>query len=268
MHIRHYSKPSPQKREGEDALLFNPELQIYGVMDGVTPIADYKDSNGHNGAYLAANLLKTVLERPDAHGSLDDKLKAANGELRRAMIESGIDMRSKHELWASCIAAVQVTEHRIRYVQLGDCMIVARYADGRIDVLTENRVAGIRAKAKAKRERDRQNGMALEDEPFYADLYNSIVYNRTYMANTPEGYGVCNGTEEAVDYIQSGFVPMEQLTHLLLVSDGMFHPELPLERTMEIILQESFDRYVEQVEQAERDKRMNPDDRSAVLLHW
>ncbi|MDF2726023.1 MAG: hypothetical protein K0Q59_5701, partial [Paenibacillus sp.] len=49
MNIRHYSKPSPQKREGEDALLLNDSSHLYGVMDGVTPIDSYRDADGHNG---------------------------------------------------------------------------------------------------------------------------------------------------------------------------------------------------------------------------
>lgn len=269
MQIQHYSKPSPQKREGEDALLLNPVRNIYGVMDGVTPIAEYRDSNGHNGAYLASNTLKAYLERSDGDVvSLVDEVIAANSELRQAMLRSGIDIGIKHELWASCIAAVQVSPDGIRFAQLGDCMAVARYADGRVIVLTHNRVKGVSARAKAKRERDRQNGISVPDERTFAELLPVMMYNRTHMANTPEGYGVANGTEEAVGHIQSGLVPMEGLTHVLLVSDGMFHPDLPLETTVELILQEGFERYVERVEEVERDKSMNPDDRSAVLLSW
>ncbi|TMV52134.1 protein phosphatase 2C domain-containing protein [Paenibacillus mesophilus] len=269
MHIQHYSKPSPQKREGEDALLLNPVRNIYGVLDGVTPIADYRDSNGHNGAYLASNTLKAYLERIDGNaGSLVEEIAAANAELRQAMLRNGIDTGIKHELWASCIAAVHVTPDGIRFAQLGDCMAVARYMDGRVVVLTQNRVKGVSARAKAKRERDRKNGVSVPEESTFAELFPVMVYNRTFMANTPEGYGVANGTEEAVGHIQSGLVPTEGLTHVLLVSDGMFHPDLPLETTMELILQEGFERYVERVEQAERDKSMAPDDRSAVLLSW
>jgi hypothetical protein len=268
MQIRHFTKPSPLKREGEDALLLNPARHIYGVMDGVTPIADYKDENGHNGAYLASNTIKAHMERIDSHDSLVDEVIAANRELRQSMLRNGIDIAKKHELWASCIAAAQVTPGGVRYAQLGDCMVVARYHDGRISVLTENRVKGVSARAKAKRERDRQNGKTVEDEAGFAELYRVMVYNRASMANTPEGYGVANGTEEAVGHIQSGLVPIEGLTHLLLISDGMFHPELPLETTMELILSEGIERYVERVEEAERNKSMIPDDRSAVLLSW
>jgi hypothetical protein len=161
-----------------------------------------------------------------------------------------------------------VTPEQIHYVQLGDCMIVVRYKDGRIARVTENRVAGVRTRSKAKRERDRRNGVVLQDEAYYSEWMNSIVYNRNYMANTDEGYGVLNGMEEAVRYIQSGVIETGLLTDMLIVSDGMFHPDLTLEQTMEIVLQAGFESYVEQVEQAERSKAMNPDDRSAVLLSW
>lgn len=266
--VRHYTKPSPRKREGEDALLLNPARGLYGVLDGVTPISDFRDGDGHNGAYLAANTIKDYLEGAGSSESLIEEVIEANRRLRRAMEESGIDLSVKHELWASCIAAAQVTPHEVRYAQLGDCMVVARYRDGRIDVLTDNRVKGVSARAKAKRALDRQNGRNVDEESSFAELHRVMVYNRTWMANAPEGYGVANGTEEAADHIQSGVVPIEGLGHLLLVSDGMFHPEHPLETTLKLILEEGFDRYVERVEAAERARDMMPDDRSAVLLSW
>ncbi|PYI55423.1 protein phosphatase 2C domain-containing protein [Paenibacillus flagellatus] len=269
MQIRHYSKPSPQKSEGEDALALNPHRGFYGVMDGVTPIADYRDANGHNGAYLASNILKAYLERPDGSGSLLEEVRAANRALREAMVDAGIDLSRKHELWASCLAVAHVTEEGVRFAQTGDCMIVAKFADGSVRVLTENRVNGVSARAKAKRAADRERGLPVEDESHYEELYNVLAYNRSVMANTPEGYGVANGTEEAAEHIRAGFVQAsEQPTDLLLVSDGMFHPGVPLETTLEQIVQEGFETYVERVEAAERERGMRPDDRSAVLLQW
>ncbi|GAA3406452.1 PP2C family serine/threonine-protein phosphatase [Paenibacillus hodogayensis] len=268
MHIQHYSKPSPQKKEGEDAIVLNDAGRLYGVMDGVTPISDYRDAEGHNGANLASNLLRAYFARLDGSGDLVEAVKEANRELRQAMVAGGIDVAAKHELWASCLAVAVVSEDNVRYAQLGDCMAVARYTDGRFAVLTNNRVTGVSARAKLKRERDRQAGKPIEDEAAFAELYKVLVYNRSQMANTAEGYGVANGTEEAGDHIQSGVVPLAGLSHLLLVSDGMFHPGLPLEQTMELVLKEGFERYVERVETAERERRMNPDDRSAILLSW
>lgn len=267
MEIVHYSKPSPQKREGEDALILNPSCGIYGVLDGVTPMASFTDENGHNGAYLAANLFKAALERDNIQGGLTEAIAEANRELNRKMLSYGVDVRIKHELWSTCLSVAHVTGEGIRYAQLGDSMAIARYADGSVKVLTENRVSGISSRAKAKRERDRQNGLHVEEESTFAELTNRMAYHRA-MANTPEGYGVANGMEEVVDYIQAGLLPAKGLTHLLLISDGMFHPDLPLEKTMEQLLDIGFDRYVEQVEAAEQAKQMRPDDRSAILFRF
>lgn len=268
MQIQHFFKPSPLKRESEDAIVLNASSRIYGVMDGVTPVAEYRDADGHNGAYLASNLLKACLERADGGREPVEEIKAANRELRQAMLAAGIDIAIRHELWASCAAVARVAEDRVSYAQLGDCMAIARYADGTIEVLTENRVKGVSARAKLKRERDRRDGKPIEDESRFADWRRVLVYNRSAMANTPEGYGVANGTAEAEAHIQFGSVLLEGLAGLLLVSDGMFHPELPLAATMELIWQEGFESYVGRVEAAEREKRINPDDRSAVLLSW
>ncbi|RKN86424.1 protein phosphatase 2C domain-containing protein [Paenibacillus ginsengarvi] len=267
MNIVHYSKPSPQKKEGEDAIVLNPAARVYGVMDGVTPIVDYRDEDGHNGAYLASNTIRVYLERLQGSINLKESMVAANGAIRQAMLDSGIDLNVKHGLWASCFAAAYVDETGgISYAQIGDCMAIARYADGRVQVLTENRVSGVAARAKVKRAKEREMGKTVEDESYFENVHARIVYHRTFMANTAEGYGVANGTPEMESYIQAGVVPAEGLTHLLLISDGMFHPGLPLETTMERIVQEGFEPYVEQVEAAEKEKGMNPDDRSAVLF--
>lgn len=263
MRIRHFNKPSPLKREGEDALAVNPESGFYGVMDGVTPLDSFQDEQGHNGAYLAANLFKAYLERPGEYGGLKERIVEANRQLRRMMDCRGIDPSIRHELWATCVAAAHVMpDGEVRYAQLGDCMVIARYVDGSVRVLTENRVKGAVERARAKRERERQSGLAVEEWPG-----NKLAYAR-YLANAPDGYGVANGMEEAADHIQSGTIAAGELTHLLMVTDGMYHPDEPLETTMELILREGFERYVERVEAAEQSKGMRPDDRTAILLGW
>jgi hypothetical protein len=266
MHILHFNKPSPLKREGEDALAVNSEGGFFGVMDGVTPLDSFQDEQGHNGAYLAANLFKSYLERSGEYGGLKERIIEANRQLRRMMDRQGIDPSIRHELWATCVAAAHVLpDGEVRYVQLGDCMVIARYVDGSIRVLTENRVRGAVERARAKREQERRNGLAGEDESKWQ--VNKLAFSR-YLANVPDGYGVANGMEEAADHIQSGTIAAGELTHLLLVTDGMYHPDEPLETTMELILREGFERYVERVEAAEQSKGMRPDDRTAILLGW
>lgn len=268
MKVWYRTKPSPLKSEGEDALAINAKCGLYGVMDGVTPIARFHDEHGHNGAYLASNILKAYLEQSDLSGGLRNEIIAANRVLRQAMLDRGIDLELRHERWASCIAAAHVTAEGIAYAQLGDCMVIARYRDGSIAVLTENRVAGVSARAKAKREQGRLRGEAVEPEQAFVDAMAVMTYNRTYMANRTDGYGVANGDDEIENFLQCGWIPYAQLTDLLLVSDGMFHPELSLEETLEAVMEYGFDRYVEQVEQAERERGIVPDDRSAVLLSF
>lgn len=268
MKLSWFSKPSPQKREGEDAVAINEADGRFAVMDGVTPLNGFKDEDGHNGAYLAANMMKAEIERRTEGIPLREMILNANRNIHAAMKQYGLDVTVKHDLWATCVAAVQLTPDRIEYAQLGDSLVIAKLRDGTVQVLTENRVKGVSARAKAKRERDRSSGMEVNDESYYDDDPRHVfTYNR-WMANTPDGYGVANGMEEAADYMQEGSLDLARLSHLLLVSDGMFHPELPLERTMELILKEGFEAYVARVEAAEAERQMRPDDRSALLLRF
>ncbi|WP_274364131.1 protein phosphatase 2C domain-containing protein [Paenibacillus thermotolerans] len=267
MKIHAFSLASPLKRECEDAYFVNAEAGIYGVLDGVTPLHDFKDESGHNGAFLASNLFKAYFERLNRVDTLSDGIVQANRLLRNKMIEYRVDFSVKHELWSTCIAAVHIRSDTVSYAQLGDCMALARFADGTVRVLTENRVEGVSERARAKRERERNNGVELPDESFYDAPRNRWIYQR-WMANTPDGYGVANGTDEVQEYIQSGSLQTSGLTHLLLMSDGMFFPGKSLETAFEMLLTSGFESYAEQVKQAEQASGLQPDDRTAILLEF
>lgn len=267
MKIYANSVASPLKRECEDAYFVNSDIGMYGVLDGVTPLHDFKDENGHNGAFLASNLFKSYFERLNRLDALSDGIAEANRLLRNKMTEYRVDLSVKHELWSTCIAAVHIRNGTASYAQLGDCMVLARNADGTIRVMTQNRVSGVADRARARRERDRKNGIDVPDEAFFEVPRNRWVYQR-WMANTPDGYGVANGTDEVQEYIQSGSLRTSGLTHLLLISDGMFFPGKSLEAAFEILLQSGFESYVELVKQAEQANGLQPDDRTAILLEF
>ena len=77
------------------------------------------------------------------------------------MLEYKVDTRKKDHLWCTCIAAVQIDGEKIEYAQLGDCMIVATFQNGTMQVLTKDTVKGISNRAKRKREEDRKKGLSV-----------------------------------------------------------------------------------------------------------
>ena len=82
------------------------------------------------------------------------------------MLAYGVDTRKKEHLWCTCIAAVQIVGEKIEYAQLGDCMIVAIFRKGTMQVLTKDTVEGISKRAKKKREEDRKKGYLYQKNMF------------------------------------------------------------------------------------------------------
>src|SRR5699024_11942724 len=89
-------------------LLRNDSIIIYGFMYGATPIVSFKDENGHNSAYLAANLIKGYLESLEEISYLPDEVLKVNSLLKHEMKANGINLTDKSQLWSSCVSAIQI----------------------------------------------------------------------------------------------------------------------------------------------------------------
>lgn len=265
MKVTSFQKKSPLKEECEDAYFQNETAQIYGVCDGATPLVSFQDEDGHNGAYLASHLFQAYFEEADAHEPLAAGIVKANELLGKKMDRYGIDRTQRHQLWCTCIAAVSITDKIIHCAQLGDCMIVAKYKDGRAEVITTDTVKGISERAKIKRERDRMSGLPVPQESHFLNPAERLLYNRS-MANTPDGYAVANGMKEAVFYIQTRVLNRSEIEALFLCSDGLFHPDFSLAETAQCVWTNGIEAYAKQLERVEKERGIRPDDKTALII--
>jgi serine/threonine protein phosphatase PrpC len=257
---------SPVKKESEDAYIINDELGIYGVLDGSTPMVDFKDENGHNGAYLAANLFKTYFESLQIVNFLHKEVAHANRLLKREMEAYNVDLSKKHHLWCTCVSVVQVKDDVLSYASLGDTMIVACDRRGRVNVLTVDTVKNISYRAKIKREIDRLKGLDVPPEDYFKHQQNDVMYTRS-LANRPNGYSVANGMEEAEVYIQYGMLETKNLEHLLIMSDGLFDPKGNLNAVYREIVEDGLKTYVRKRTAQEQKQGKYSDDKTALLLY-
>ena len=265
MKIQVFQQKSPLKRECEDALICNEDLKLYGVCDGATPLIEFQDENGHNGAYLASHLFQQYFESISGVDSLHNEVAKANQLLQEKMQSYHIDTTKKDQLWCTCIAAIHITDKTIEYAQLGDCMIVAKFIDGTVQVLTKDTVKGISKRAKQKREEDRQKGLSIPDEEAFDDKKEQLSYNR-YMANVPNGYSVANGMSEAALFIQQGKLLRQEITDLFICSDGLFHLEWPLEKSAQFVWEHGITQYIQIIEELEAKQFVRPDDKTAIII--
>lgn len=263
--VQHVNVTSPVKKESEDAFILNGEACVFGVLDGATPLVPFEDENGHNGAYLAAQLFKEQFESINHEASLIKTVEKANERLRSRMKHYHINMEKGEERWSTCVAVVKLTQNRMEYVQLGDSMIIVGYEDHSCKVITKDTVKGISARSKKKREEDREKGYEIPEEKFYRDHLQNLRYNRG-MANVKGGYSVANGMPEVMNHIDYGSFSLEGITDILIFTDGLFHPEMTLEESYRSVKEDGIDTYMKRLYEYLKKHTLHIDDRTAVYL--
>lgn len=260
-----YSRTSPLKKECEDSYAINTDLQLFGVFDGVTPIDDYKNESGHNGARVASYLFKQYFEQKKEITELKNVFIEANRQLQDEMkANHRWDLDNKHLLWSTCGVALLVTETNVHFAQVGDCMALCSDEYGDVTMLTHDTVKNNYQRAKLRWESDRKKGLPV---PPLDTAYQKQAYGRS-MANTQNGYSVANGMDEMAHYVATGSIPRKGLKYVLIVSDGMFHPEQKEERVLTNILTDGIAEYAKSLEIYERNNGRHIDDKTGILLEF
>ncbi|NQX65195.1 protein phosphatase 2C domain-containing protein [Paenibacillus alba] len=208
----------------EDAVVVNETHALYAVIDGATSLVPFRGPNQETGGRLASQLIKQFLESESLRGDeeLAELLHQANEKLHNEMVASGIDITVKEQLWTASIALIRVTETHIEYVQSGDCMIYAKYADGSVRSVTRDHVAHIDYQSKLLWEQGIAAGIQTKEE-LWAQVKPRIAANKEKM-NTLQGYSVMNGDPAAELFFESGKLNRIRLESLILVTDGLFFP--------------------------------------------
>ena len=180
----------------EDAVVINERLGIYGVLDGSTSLVPFETNNGKTGGFLASRFVKNNIESIEESSSLLSVLDRANHYLGEEMKNHGIAIDEKERLWCTAASIIQVTNHHLYFAQTGDTMILVVYEDG-IRVLTQPQIEHVDRMASEKWIKLIKSGVRSQKELF-AGIKDQLKENR-YLANTPDGYGVLNGEDDAAN---------------------------------------------------------------------
>jgi hypothetical protein len=205
----------------EDALIINDKDKVYGVADGATSLTGNLYGSGLTGGYIAAQILASRLQDGLSGATLEEAVIQANDALRQRMIDEGIDIADKRQLWSAAFAVFQVRDTYVEFVQAGDCMLFAKYADGSYRRVTHDQVAHVDRITLAKRREAIELGIT-EPAELRNYLYPTLSENRQ-KANTREGYAVLNGEVDFRLFLETGRFSRACLTRLYAVTDGMFH---------------------------------------------
>ncbi|MEH7180504.1 protein phosphatase 2C domain-containing protein [Neobacillus vireti] len=267
MKVESFFSACPNKVVSEDSIVLNEKINLYGVFDGATPLIPFKDENGRNGAYLASNLFKNYfLSLYKRNLSLVEGIVAANRMLKEYMEKYKVNQEKYENLWSTCAAIIKIEEDgKISYAQLGDCMIIAEYQNGTIKALTRDTVKDISYRAKAWREEQRKQGVTIPDEEYFQESTQQLIFNRS-LANKENGYTVANGKKEVINFIQHGQVNISEIKTLLLITDGLFHPNFSIEETFKKIQAIGLQVYSMELEQYEKSNNLRSDDKTGIMI--
>ena len=195
----------------EDAYFMNGKQ--FGVFDGATSLDTSVYENGSTGGFLASAIAKNTFSKNGA--SLKTLAGMANGEIRRKMLEKGINLTDKKNLWSTSAAVIRVENNIVEWVQTGDCLILAILKDGSHKILTDHNNHDLETL------RMWNTLKGTTDESIHAALKPQIIKVRAQMNVS---YGALSGEDEALDFINHGSMPLAEIRHLIIFSDGLFIP--------------------------------------------
>lgn len=196
----------------EDSYLIKDDL--FAVFDGFDSLTGFKDNKGATGGLIAANIAREIFSTNQ--GSLKSLALEANRAIRERMFSSKIETQNKDNLWGVIFAAVRVKNDSFEWAQLADSLILVIFKDGSYKLLVEDfdhdgEVLKIwRQLAEQKSEKIRE----LIAEPL-AKL----------RAKMNDLYGVLNGEKGPENFIKTGQEKLENVSHILLFTDGLMIPK-------------------------------------------
>lgn len=195
----------------EDFLVI--EGNLFGVFDGATSLDGATYEHGYTGGFLAANLAGEVFKK--GSGSLEELSEQANQALRRAMVERNVNLADKGGLWSTSAAVARIRDNELEWAQIGDCQIVCIRDGGDIEIPCECSDQDVETLSLWK------ETCRTTDAPIGEAMHDQILKVRSTMN---VAYGALSGEPEAMDFLNSGTLDLEGVSHVLLFTDGLFLP--------------------------------------------
>lgn len=195
----------------EDVLLVQEEA-IFGVFDGATSLDPRRFQGGKSGGYLAANLAAQTFRQSE--DDLYNTAVKANERIFLAQQKEHIAAGDRHLLWSTGMAVVRIGENSLEYCQTGDCLIMLLHQDGNYTLPVRDH------------DFDRETLQLLKAHTQGGVSRDTVTAQiRKVRMQMNRSYGVLNGEAVAVDFIRHGFVDLDDVTDILIFTDGLFLPK-------------------------------------------
>ena len=124
------------------------------------------------------------------------------------------------ELPSASLAMAQLVGAEIELLMLGDCKLLLRQSDGRVEAFDQSSVAPFDAKVVDALRAIQASG-ETELQKITPSLTPIIRENRRWK-NRPGGYGVLTADPACLAFAETARRPAADVTHLLLATDGFY----------------------------------------------
>ena len=195
----------------EDTMVM--EGNLFGVFDGATSLDKKTFGNGKTGGFLASSAAGSVFIKN--HFPLVELARGANKAIYRRMMEHGVDLSRKENLWSTSAAVIRIKDNMLEWVQTGDAYIILIFHDNTHKVLAEQEDHDYETLCLWPAKKT-VNGSGTSEL-----LADQIRKKRCEMNLT---YGVLNGEDKAFDFLKHGHEPLNQVRDILLFTDGLSIP--------------------------------------------
>ena len=212
-------------RINEDALHVGRDL--FGVFDGATSLEPRCFDGGTTGGRLAAETACDVFARNG--GSLVHLAGKANTGIHDRMVDQGVNLDRREQLWSTSAAVVRIRQTTIEWLQSGDSFVLFLLQDGSYRVPAQVADHDYETLTLWK-------SMACRSQVNISHALAGQI--RKVRMGMNRAYGVLNGEPEAEAFFHTGVFPRETVDTVLLFTDGLSLPS----RTPQKVRQ--FDRLV------------------------
>ncbi|PTL38428.1 hypothetical protein C6Y45_11045 [Alkalicoccus saliphilus] len=219
----------------EDQYISNESHGFFAVIDGATSLA----KTGMPGLIASQTVRDAMAESVTA--SPLAAFQQANAALSEtAVAESeylSVSATPKEERSTCGGTAVRFHEDALEYAHLGDCMLFLEYSDGTVRRVTFDHLSRLDSVAIREAHDYRMKWLEQHGLPSGDDVQRmhkeikehvspTLLANRRKL-NESDGYGVFDGSKEAERFIESGTIPLINVSKVLLLSDGLQYPVSP-----------------------------------------
>ncbi len=195
----------------EDDLLIKDNL--FCVFDGVTSLVKYVGPDGITGGKLGSYLVKEIF-KSNSEKPLLEIAKLANNKLREEMVKRNIDVSSKPNLWGTTLAVIRIVGDYVEYMQVADSYIL--FIDKKEKTTSIPTSLKIDQKTLILLKKLLDEGI---EEARCDERVLGLQMKTRKRVNLD--YGTLNGEERVFDFIVTGKMPLNDVRHILLLTDGI-----------------------------------------------